>query len=86
MDAGLLMFTGTECDHCHEMEPLVARLENETGLVVKRLETWHNANNAALLKKYDKGFCGGIPFFYNAVSGKWICGNGSYEDLIAWAG
>lgn len=79
------MFTGTECTHCHEMNPLVEKLEQETGVTVDRLEVWHNAENAKLLQQYDKGFCGGIPFFYNTKSGKWICGNCEYEELKAWA-
>lgn len=81
----LLMFTGTECTHCHEMEPLVEKLEKETGVHVDRLEVWHNAKNAELLSQYDKNFCGGIPFFFNKKTGKWICGSTSYENLKKWA-
>jgi hypothetical protein len=83
--ADLTMFTGTECVHCHEMEPLVERLEKEEGVKVERLEVWHNAKNAELLQSIDKGFCGGIPFFFNSKTGKWICGATSYEKLKAWA-
>lgn len=78
------MFTGTECTHCHEMDPLVDRLEKEEGVKVDRLEVWHNAENAKILQQYDKDYCGGIPFFYNTKSNKWICGEASYEDLKAW--
>ena len=28
---------------------------------------------------------GGIPFFYNEKSGRWICGNTKYEKLKDWA-
>jgi thiol-disulfide isomerase/thioredoxin len=81
----LLMFTGTECTHCHEMEPLVEKLEKETGVKVEKLEVWHNAKNAETLQQLDKGFCGGIPFFFNRKTGKWICGSTSYENLKKWA-
>ncbi|HIG98924.1 TPA: hypothetical protein HA231_05905 [Candidatus Woesearchaeota archaeon] len=81
----LLMFTGTECAHCHEMTPLVDKLEMEIKARVERLEVWHNAENMAFLKKLDDGRCGGIPFFYNQKSGKWICGNVKYEKLREWA-
>jgi len=84
-DAYLLDFYGTECVHCHEMDPLVEQLEKETSLAVQRIEVWHNAKNAEMLKKFDKGFCGGVPFFFNTRSGKWICGSTSYEKLKAWA-
>ena len=30
----LLMFYGTECEHCHEMEPFLEKLEKEEGIVV----------------------------------------------------
>ncbi len=81
----LLEFYGTECVHCREMEPLIERLKEETGLQIKRVEVWHNEENARLLQELDKGFCGGVPFFYNKKTGKWICGSTSYENLKAWA-
>jgi len=81
----LLMFTGTECVHCREMKPLVERLEKEEGIKITQLEVWHNAKNAELLQKLDNGKCGGIPFFFNKKTGKWICGNTPYERLKEWA-
>lgn len=81
----LLMFYGTECTHCHEMFPLVEKLEKETGAKVDRMEVWHNAENAKLLKKYDQDFCGGVPFFYNTKTNKWICGEAEYKEFKEWA-
>ena len=81
----LLMFTGTECHFCHEMDPLVERLEKELKVKVERLEVWHNAKNAKLLEEIDKGECGRIPFFFNKKTGKKICGAATYEELKAWA-
>lgn len=81
----LLEFYGTECRHCREMEPLIARLEEELGLTVTRLEVWHNQANAALLRQYDQGYCGGVPFFYNTKTGQWLCGSVDYETLKRWA-
>ena len=85
MSSDLLMFYGTECEHCHEMMPLVERLEKEERVKIERVEVWHNSKNAALLEKYDRGFCGGVPFFYNTKTEKWICGSANYDDLKAWA-
>jgi len=79
------MFNGTECTHCHEMEPLVQRLEQELKVKVERLEVWHHEDNALLLRKLAAGKCGGIPFFFNEDSGKWICGAASYDKLKEWA-
>lgn len=81
----LLDFYGTECVHCREMDPFVEQLEKEQGVTVKKIEVWHNSKNAELMRQYDKGYCGGVPFFYNTKTGKWICGSTSYEKLKAWA-
>ena len=81
----LIEFNGTECVHCHEMDPLVQRVQKETGKTIVQLEVWHNAENDRLRQSVDKGFCGGIPFFYNTRTGKWLCGSASYEQLKAWA-
>ena len=81
----LLMFFGTECTHCHEMNPLVERLEKELGVKVEHVEVWHNSENRALLERLDNGKCGGVPFFFNENNGKWICGNTSYDKLKEWA-
>lgn len=86
----LLMFSGTECEHCKDMYPLLDQLEKEAGLKVEMIEVWHNAKNAAWLESLDKDedgnvLCGGIPFFYNEKTGKKICGNMSYEKLKKWA-
>ena len=81
----LIMFTGTECTHCHTMNPLVEQLEKELGLKVEKLEVWHNSENMAFLQQLDQGKCGAMPFFYKEKSGKWICGSTKYEKLKDWA-
>ncbi len=81
----LLDFYGTECSHCHDMDPLVDRLEKECKVKITKIEVWHNEKNAALLESIDKGQCGGVPFFYNEKTKKAICGAVPYETLKAWA-
>ena len=81
----LYMFFGTECVHCHEMLPLVEKLEKELKVKLVRLETLHNASNAKKLQGFDKGRCGGVPFFYNDKTDKFICGSGTYDELKTWA-
>ena len=61
------------------------RLENEVDSKVERLEIWHNKDNAKLMKEYDKGYCGGVPFLFNKKTEKWICGSADYERLKKWA-
>lgn len=80
----LLEFYGRECPHCVRMAPLVEQLRAE-GFTVEQYETWHDEKNAEMLQKYDRGLCGGVPFFFNTDSGKFICGGTDYEELKKWA-
>lgn len=81
----LIDYYGSECPHCHDMDPLVEKLEKELKVKVKKVEVWHSAANAAKLKKVDTIGCGGVPFFFNENSGKAICGSTSFEKLKEWA-
>ncbi len=80
----LLEFYGQECPHCERMAPLVEKLKKE-GFDVQQFETWHHPEHAKKQKEYDKGLCGGVPFFYNTDSGEFICGATEYEALKSWA-
>lgn len=81
----LIDFYGEECPHCIAMMPLVERLEKETGLKVERYEVWHNEENGRKMEQYDKGLCGGVPFFFNTDTNDFICGESSFEELKKWA-
>jgi len=81
----LLEFYGKECSHCINMRRLVEQLEREIDVTVERHETWHDPENAKKMEEYDKGLCGGVPFFYNTNTHKWLCGESSYEELKEWA-
>jgi thiol-disulfide isomerase/thioredoxin len=81
----LLEFYGTECPHCIHMQPLIEQLEKEEGVEITQYETWHNEDNAKKMQEYDKGLCGGVPFFFNTDTGKHICGGADYETLKQWA-
>lgn len=84
-ESDLLQFTGRECVHCHEMDPLVDAVQDELGVKIQQFEVWHNEENNKLWKSLDKGFCNGVPFFYNRKTGKWICGEANYDKLKDWA-
>lgn len=81
----LLEFYGTECPYCVSMHALIERLEKELSVKVARYEVWHNLENRALMAQYDKDLCGGVPFYYNTKTGKWLCGEAGYEELKNWA-
>ena len=82
----LIDFYGKECPHCITMMPLVEKLEKEAGLKVEKYEVWHNEENTKKMAEYDKGRCGGVPFFINTDTNVIICGEASYEELRNWAG
>jgi thiol-disulfide isomerase/thioredoxin len=80
----ILEFFGTECPHCHAMKPIIERLKQE-GVQFESYEIWHNEDNASRMNTYDKKYCGGVPFYVNPKTGKWICGECTYEELKAIA-
>lgn len=67
------------------MLPRIAQVEKELGVTIDRREVWHNEENAKMFAKVDRGNCGGVPFYYNTESKKFLCGESSYEELRAWA-
>lgn len=81
----LIEFYGKECPHCLEMAPLVEKLRANHGVAVEQYEVWHNDENLKKFREYDKNFCGGVPFFINTDTGKFICGETTYENLKKWA-
>ena len=83
--SNLLFFYGEECPHCQHMHGLIERLEKEESVTVSQIEVWHNEENLKILESYDKDFCGGVPFFFNSETKKWICGEVPYEQLKNWA-
>lgn len=81
----LLEFYGEECPHCVRMHHLVDRLEKEEGIKIEKFEVWHNEENRKKIAEYDTKLCGGVPFFFNTLSKKYICGEATYEELKEWA-
>ena len=67
------------------MLPIVEKL-NKEGINIEILETWHNEENAKKLETFDTGLCGGVPFFYDATTKKFICGETTEEHIREWAG
>lgn len=79
------MFYGRECVHCHEMIPLVKKLEKKLKIRVKKLEVWHTESNLKKMNEVNKIKCTGVPYFYNEKTGKGICGAVDYSSLKKWA-
>ena len=87
----LIEFYGRECPFCVRMDPLIARLEKETGLKIKKFEVWHNEGNQRKMNDYAHIFadaCGGqlgVPVFYNSKTGDALCGAVDYDIFKDWA-
>ncbi len=81
----LLEFYGKECPPCIAMHPLVEKLEKEEGIKIETLEVWYNKENERRLLEIDKDLCGGVPFFYNTKTKKYLCGQVDYKELKNWA-
>ena len=81
----LLEFYGEECPHCVAMRPLVEKIEKELNVKVERFECWNNEENQKKCDDIDKDYCGGVPFFFNTKTEKFLCGEASYEELKTWA-
>ena len=77
----LLEFYGKECGHCVNMDPFVRKLEKDEGIKFERFEVWYHPENAKKMEKYDRGRCGGVPFYINTDTDRFICGEDSYEAL-----
>lgn len=77
-------FYGTECPHCVKMMPMVNELIKD-GFEIQKMEVWHNEDNASLMSQFDRGLCGGVPFFYNTESKQFICGETDEATLRKWA-
>ncbi|KAL8273146.1 hypothetical protein Esti_002904 [Eimeria stiedai] len=78
----LLAFVGEGCKYCERMAGSLRLVEEQTGERVLRLEVWRNALN---FERLDRGRCGGLPFFINLKSLRFVCGATSPRNLLHWA-
>lgn len=81
----LLEFYGDSCPHCINMKPLVEKMEKALDVKVEKYEVWNDEENAKKMDQYDTGLCGGVPFFYNTKTKKFLCGSSTEEELHKWA-
>ncbi len=81
----LLEFYGDTCPHCIAMKPIVEKVEKELNLKVDKHEVWNDETNAKKMAEFDKGLCGGVPFFFNTESKQFICGSTDEATFRAWA-
>lgn len=89
----LVEFYGAECQYSKKMVATVEAVENNTGAIFDKLETWYNPENTALYYKYvnisecdraaETQRLGKIitPVFYATKSGEQLCGEVSEAVL-----
>ncbi|KAK1939533.1 hypothetical protein X943_000816 [Babesia divergens] len=81
----LLAFHKKDCEFCEDMEPLILRANKECDVHIERLDVGYNHNYALMLKLDKRAKCGGLPFYYNLLTHRHICGATTYQNLVAWA-
>jgi len=82
----LIEFFGTECLHCIRMKPTVEKFEKKHKIILTKIEVWHSEENNKTMEDIPEfKQCGGVPFFYNKETRKFICGECSLEELENWA-
>jgi hypothetical protein len=80
----LISFVSDEYDHCKQMEPVLKRLEDDLGTVVRRINIFRRREFMGLLEAMGHNDCGTLPFYYNRRTGQAICGATSYLNLKRW--
>jgi hypothetical protein len=55
------------------------------GFEVEKFEVWNDEKNAKKMGEHDTGLCGGVPFFINTETKKFLCGSADYDTLKSWA-
>ncbi len=86
---GFTEFYGEGCPHCEKMEPIVAEVEVETGVVFEKLEIYYNETNLQEMLTHANDIeqdCGilGTPTFFSTKTNKSICGEVSKARLKAF--
>lgn len=61
------------------------QLIDELGVKVRVFEVWQDTRNIELLQMLDSGRCGGVPFFFNKRTRRFVCGATTYDNLKVWA-
>ncbi len=80
-------FYGEGCPHCANMVPVVAQVENETGVKFDKLEVWYNSTNKNIFMNYSADIgrdCRGVlgtPTFLSLKTNKSVCGEISSDAL-----
>lgn len=86
VDENLLFFYGESCPFTTRVLPEVRCLETSLGKQISRKEIWSDSSNRELYRNSGgQQNCGGVPYFYNKLTGKSVCGASSCDDLISWA-
>jgi hypothetical protein len=82
----LIYFYGDGCQFTKKADPSVACLERFLRAPISRREVWHNEDNHVIWKEHGgESNCGGVPYFYNKLTGKSVCGAANCEILKEWA-
>ena len=80
----LVSFVSDDYDHCEQMEPVLKRLEDDLGTVIRRIDIARRREFMGLLEAMGHNDCGTLPFYYNRRTGQAVCGATTYVNLRRW--
>jgi hypothetical protein len=82
----LQFFFGDKCPFTARAAPSVACTELSIFSRLTQLEIYKDkSNREQYMKTPGADECGGVPFFYNKVTGESVCGVTDCDRLKAWA-
>lgn len=82
--AYLISFESDDYDHCRQMQPVLRRLEEDLGTLIRRINIARRKEFLGVLEAMGHNDCGTLPFYYNRRTGQAICGATSYMNLRRW--
>lgn len=77
----LIYFYTEDCPICKKIEPELAKIEEQFGGEIMRVNVEEGEDEKALFDELALDECGGVPFLYNQENQKSICGFATKEEI-----
>ncbi|AFZ80701.1 hypothetical protein BEWA_001080 [Theileria equi strain WA] len=81
----LLAFHSEDCDFCKDMDVVIDKVVKDCKVHIDKFYVSNEDHYRLFLKLDKRTKCGGLPFYYNMVTHRHICGATTYQNLRAWA-
>lgn len=81
-DPELTMFYSATCPFTAKAAPAIEAAEAATGVTITRRDVNKSRDAGVAYMKADNGRCGGVPYFWNSKTEKFICGAPSSAEAV----